>query len=1147
MDEGYDEGFDQDVSDVSEFDSGSLDMGDSCDDVGLWMDEVPDVGEPIFDEIQESPEEVDIGSLMDEADSEPLEDFDLEEPEADFVEPEVTSEKVEFTDEIYDSEEVSESEEIPEDIEITDTTAELEEETSEPEEVPEDTEFTDTAAELEEEISEPEEVPADTEFTDTAAELEEETPELEEVPADTEFTDTVAESEEETSEPEEVPEDEEFTDTVAELEEETPGLEEVMEDTELTDTAAELEEETPEPEEVSEDTEFTDIASELEEETPESEEVPEDEEFTDTVAELEEETPEPEEVPQDEEFTDTAAELEEEISEPEEVSEDAEFTDTAAELEEETSEPEEVSENAEFTDTAAELDEEIPEPEEVSEDTEFTDIASELEEETPESEEVPEDTEFMDTAEPEAETDGIENLEMPDMESLLPGEQEQLEAWMEGKDPAEALSEFLEKDPSEEIAQPSDNISNLPVPVELPLMPVPVDTSSTEEETDDAAETDSVPISDTENTEAIEKIPINTPGGPNDPGNPNGPNGPGGPGGPPTWPPNGPNNSGNFGGGPNMGGGNLSALDRMTAYLSQHNYGREDFATYCRDPEWQRLNNQLLMEQEVPPSAADQLHLYMCEHNYGREDYSIYSRDPEWQRLNEATQENPDLPVPVTPYDQRIDAVSIETTSPQMQEIEESIPATDEKMPVIDATAPIAPDIEEEIPEVDSFYEQGNNEYGFENTCGPTSIANSLNYLLGKNEYTENAVLTQAIQEGLCANYPDCPSAGGGTTTDEFIALYEHMNERSGDQLQIDRFDFDKVLTMDEVVQKLDEGSVVNVAVDADTLWGERAPSIMGAPAVEKNTDHWITVTGVDRSEDGKVQGFHIIDSGGGVSYVDTETYQAMCYGDDSLHLKDPTCIVVSQKDLSPLEEGNTETSLPSEEIQPQSQLEPLELKPPGVEQSVPELRESSDFFSTMDTAQLQSNQASLERMSDEERRVYLDAVQAEPSITQDVASITQAAGGQNAGLEYRIKTPNSLIEKLHDREIQTDIHDVNDILRYTEIYSPQQLVQGTNESLAQFEEKGYLVREIKNTWEDPNNPYNGINVKLLSPSGQKLELQFHTQESFELKNGPMHELYEQWRCLPEDSKEAIELQNKMFALSRQLQVPSKIGEVRRK
>ena len=71
MDEGYDEGFDQDVSDVGEFDSGSLDMGDSCDDVSSWMDEVPDVGEPTFDEVQELPEEVDIASLMDEADSEP--------------------------------------------------------------------------------------------------------------------------------------------------------------------------------------------------------------------------------------------------------------------------------------------------------------------------------------------------------------------------------------------------------------------------------------------------------------------------------------------------------------------------------------------------------------------------------------------------------------------------------------------------------------------------------------------------------------------------------------------------------------------------------------------------------------------------------------------------------------------------------------------------------------------------------------------------------------------------------------------------------------------------------------------------------------------------------------------------------------------
>ena len=71
----------------------------------------------------------------------------------------------------------------------------------------------------------------------------------------------------------------------------------------------------------------------------------------------------------------------------------------------------------------------------------------------------------------------------------------------------------------------------------------------------------------------------------------------------------------------------------------------------------------------------------------------------------------------------------------------------------------------------------------------------------------------------------------------------------------------------------------------------------MGSPFPERRaTDHWITVTGVQRSEDGTIQGFDIIDSGGGESYVDADKYQAMCYGTDNLELTDPTCIVVSKK-----------------------------------------------------------------------------------------------------------------------------------------------------------------------------------------------------------------------------------------------------------
>lgn len=45
----------------------------------------------------------------------------------------------------------------------------------------------------------------------------------------------------------------------------------------------------------------------------------------------------------------------------------------------------------------------------------------------------------------------------------------------------------------------------------------------------------------------------------------------------------------------------ISAMDAMTEYLSEHNYGKEDYETYSKDPEWQELNNKLLVEDGMEP------------------------------------------------------------------------------------------------------------------------------------------------------------------------------------------------------------------------------------------------------------------------------------------------------------------------------------------------------------------------------------------------------------------------------------------------------------------------------------------------------------------------------------------------------------------
>ena len=129
----------------------------------------------------------------------------------------------------------------------------------------------------------------------------------------------------------------------------------------------------------------------------------------------------------------------------------------------------------------------------------------------------------------------------------------------------------------------------------------------------------------------------------------------------------------------------------------------------------------------------------------------------------------------------------------------------------------------------------------------------------------------------------------------EFMDLYDKVNESIGDKLDVECFDCENALSVDEMAKKLEEGSVLNIAVDSATLWDENN-HIPGTLGEDVATDHWITVTGVDRNPDGSIAGFKIIDSGGGENYADAEKYERMCFGEPGRQMLDPTCIVVSKK-----------------------------------------------------------------------------------------------------------------------------------------------------------------------------------------------------------------------------------------------------------
>ena len=408
-----------------------------------------------------------------------------------------------------------------------------------------------------------------------------------------------------------------------------------------------------------------------------------------------------------------------------------------------------------------------------------------------------------------------------------------------------------------------------------------------------------------------------------------------------------------------------SAMDSMTEYMYEHNYGREDFETYSQDPEWQQLNNDLLQElgrepidysENTETLTMDSMTEYMYEHNYGRDDFETYSQDPEWQQLNndllqemgrepidydetgetsiEDTDYN-DIPeseqsisdimdnVEVDDMESLDDALDNDLAKPDSS-VEEwmndvSAPTLDEafelddvvenptvveELEIVDAPYDIEHNVEfaesllEDRPELTEmfrngeFFEQGNNEHGFEGTCGETTQANTLNKLLGINEITENDVLNIAIDKNLCEVDVLDPANSGGTSTEQFMQLYDEMNHRVGDKLNIELFDYDDALGINDMASRIENGSVLNIAVDSYELWDQ--PRDITDTA--HYTDHWISVTGVDRSVDGGIIGFKIVDSGGGESYLDIDKFERCYYGANDSAVIDPTCIVVSRK-----------------------------------------------------------------------------------------------------------------------------------------------------------------------------------------------------------------------------------------------------------
>jgi len=136
-----------------------------------------------------------------------------------------------------------------------------------------------------------------------------------------------------------------------------------------------------------------------------------------------------------------------------------------------------------------------------------------------------------------------------------------------------------------------------------------------------------------------------------------------------------------------------------------------------------------------------------------------------------------------------------------------------------------------------------------------------------------------------------------------------------------------------------------------------------------------------------------------------------------------------------------------------------------------------------------------------------------EPKITKDMIDLSKVHKGKMVGLENRLKTQSSLSRKIEERARKTNVpvaaKEIHDGVRYTMTSKRGEYVDTVNNVVGDLRSKGYQVT-TRNNWV-AGNPYLGVNAQVVSPTGVKFELQFHTPESLRLKN-QTHPIYEKMR-----------------------------------
>lgn len=173
-------------------------------------------------------------------------------------------------------------------------------------------------------------------------------------------------------------------------------------------------------------------------------------------------------------------------------------------------------------------------------------------------------------------------------------------------------------------------------------------------------------------------------------------------------------------------------------------------------------------------------------------------------------------------------------------------------------------------------------------------------------------------------------------------------------------------------------------------------------------------------------------------------------------------------------------------------------------------------------------------------RALRARAEAAAPGVRGALERAAAAHGAELAGLQYELKSEDSLTRKIHDRAAQrgpatdarldAEARKVNDVLRYTVVVDMPRYAEVHTAVRTALEAAGHTFVREGNAWAEPERfggAYRGINATFRTADGLDFEVQVHTRESLAMKE-ELHAMYEEVRDPATPAARVKELQDEM-------------------